>query len=59
MPSRTTFTPAKKQDPFKTNGGNGGYSKRQRLTDTPNPQKRKFERMDYHGNDVTRNGKKA
>ena len=40
-----------KADPFKTNGGNGGYQRREKLVDTPNPQKGHKGAYDYNGKD--------
>lgn len=46
------------KDPFKTNGGNGGYSKRKPVQDKPNPQKPRKKPYDYSGKDARRLGRK-
>lgn len=48
---------AKKPDPFNSNGGNGGYSRRAAVTDKPNPQKAPVSpkrAVDYTGRDAIR-----
>ena len=43
-----------KQKPGKygSGGGNGGYSKRQVMKDTPNPSKSRKPYINYRGNDA-------
>lgn len=53
-PRRPDVKGSKKTDPFKTNGGNGGYAKKKAVSDTPNPKKPHKRPYDYSGRDVAR-----
>ena len=48
----TSKTKSSHKDPFGTNGGNGGYGRRQLVVDRPNPQKPRKAPYDFTGKSV-------
>ncbi len=51
-PNEVKVKKSKAKDPFKTNGGNGGYAKKQAVKDIPNPKKPHKLPYDYSGRSV-------